>query len=236
MIPALADASPWIWAGLGIAELALPIFLGLLIGLLPSIRPFYEGDRTLWRRFWGTTVATLWITTAVVVLTMSQGGVVPPAVGVRVPDRTFLVWAASLVAGLSVGAIIAGARANGQGPTEQPALFLPYTRSERLLLVLVIAPSSAICEELLYRGYVLTFLQPVMGLWSANLVQSLLFGFHHGGIKQGTMALVARAALGFTLGLIVVRTGTLTAVIAAHFLLDAVLALRPSPSAAAQTV
>jgi uncharacterized protein len=232
MMPSLADASPWIWAGFAVAELALPIFLGLVMEMLPPLRPFFAGDRAHWLRFWMTTLASLWVATGIVVLLMLQGGVGPAMVGLRTPGHTLAVAVSVVIVALALGALIAGARAAGPGPTAHPALFLPHTRGERLLMVLVIAPSAAVCEELLYRGYVLGFLQPTIGLLPANLVQSLLFGFHHGGIRQGTRALVARAAIGCAFGLIATRAGTLTAVIAIHYLFDAALTLRPSPEAA----
>ena len=234
MIPTLATASPWIWAGLAIAEFALPVFLGLVIGLLPSMRPFFAGDRSGCLLFWMTTLAALWITTLVFVALMFQGGVSVGMVGLRVPERTASEIAGAVVATLALGALVLSARTTGAGPAEQPALFLPHARHERLLIVLVIAPSAAVCEEVLYRGFVLAFLQPVIGFWPANLVQSLLFGFHHGGITQGTVALLSRAAIGVVFGGIAASTGTLTAVIAIHFVFDAVLALRPSPEAAAE--
>ena len=79
----------------------------------------------------------------------------------------------------------------------------------------------------MYRGFLLRLLAPAIGSWPANLLQAMLFGFHHGGVRQGWVAFLTRAAIGFVFGLLALRLGHLTAVIAIHYVADAALAVWP---------
>ena len=54
-------------------------------------------------------------------------------------------------------------------------------------MLFAVAPSAALCEEIVYRGLFLVLLKGPLGFWPANLIQSALFGFHHGGLKQGPL-------------------------------------------------
>lgn len=237
MTPNLRDASPVLWAGLSIAALGWPITLGLMIGALPSIRPFFRGDRSLWFAFWRLTVVALWAVAAVVVFLMARAGVTLAMVGAVAPSRAVGLLAGAVVVAIAAAAWVVSARnATADGPTEHGLIFLPHSRRERLFMALVIAPSAALCEELVYRGFVLTLLSSALGFWSANAVQAALFAFHHGGTKQGGPAYLGRACIGLAFGFVAMRTGTLTLVIALHYLLDAALSLRPGRATVAAQV
>jgi membrane protease YdiL (CAAX protease family) len=225
-------ASPWFWSGLAVAAFACPIFLGLLSGRLPWVAPlFRDGSRAAWFPFWGTTAAWLWLTAAAVVLLMARGGVSPGAVGLGRPTGLEAAIALAVAVALAAGGVAVGARSPGPGPTDPEQIIFPHTAAERVSMVLVLAPTAAICEETLYRGFLLVPLTALIGFWPANGLQGLLFAFHHGGHRQPPPAFVMRAAIGFVFGFIALKTGTLLAVMALHFLLDAVLALKPSPAA-----
>ena len=228
MTPTLHDASPALWAGLVVAALSWPIFLGILIGAIPQLRPFFRGDRSRWFAFWCLTVAALWIVAAIVVLLMARGGVVPSTVGAIPPSPTVALTVASVVLLLVAGTLVVSAKQLTPGPTEHGLIFLPHTRPERLFMVLVIAPSAALCEEVIYRGFVLALLASAIGPWAANTVQACLFGFHHGGVRQGWPAFLGRAGIGFAFGFLSIRLGALTLPIVLHYLVDAALALRPT--------
>lgn len=227
----LQQAPPVVWIGLAVAALSWPIFLGVLVGAIPSVRPFFRGDRSRWFTFWWVTVTALWAVAAIVVLLMHRGGVTLDVVGAVVPGRVVGAAGVTVVLLLAATALAVSQNVAGLGPTEHGQIFLPHTRAERLFMVLVIAPSAALCEEAVYRGFLLTLLASAIGPWPANIVQAFLFGFHHGGVKQGWIALVSRAAVGFVFGLLAIQLGTLTLVIVLHYLVDAALAVRPSRSA-----
>jgi sodium transport system permease protein len=79
--------------------------------------------------------------------------------------------------------------------------------------ILVMALAPAICEELAFRGFILSGLRRLGGNWPAIALSSALFGLAHGVIQQSASA----ALLGLVLGYVVVRGGSLWPAIALHF-------------------
>lgn len=71
------------------------------------------------------------------------------------------------------------------------------------LLVLAITP--AICEELAFRGFILSGLRHLGHKWAAIVVASLFFGAVHGLVQQSLSA----CAVGIAIGYIAVQTGSL---------------------------
>jgi membrane protease YdiL (CAAX protease family) len=228
MMPHLPKMSPVLWAGLAVAALSWPIFLGFLGGLLPSVRPFFRGDRSRWFTFWRVTVVALWVVAATVVALMRSGGVTLRTVNAVPPNAMTLLIVLVALLLLIAAALAASARDGGPAPTGHGTIFLPHTRRERLFMLLVIAPSAALCEEVVYRGFLLVLLAPLIGSWPANAVQASLFGFHHGGVRQGVMPFLARTGIGVVFGFMAMRMGSLSLVVAIHYLLDAAFAVAPS--------
>src|SRR5580765_4922064 len=84
---------------------------------------------------------------------------------------------------------------------------IPHTPGEYRLFV-PLAVTAGICEEFLFRGYLVWVLQLVMGLYPAAAVSMVAFGLAHGyqggkfgfrafgaGVVLGVMALVTRSLL-----------------------------------------
>jgi membrane protease YdiL (CAAX protease family) len=132
---------------------------------------------------------------------------------------TLLLTAASLAA---LGVVLLLER-HGWWPEEPELvrLLMPQTRREKLLAVLMLAPTAAICEEFLYRGYLLAqfsrWFEPVPWAWIGS---SLAFGLAHA--YQGFTGMVRAALLGGLLAYPVVHLGSLYPAMAAHFVIDAV--------------
>jgi len=100
-------------------------------------------------------------------------------------------------------------------------LLIPRTRRERLLAIVLLAPTAALCEEFIYRGYLLHQLLA----WGISVPwavagSSVAFGMAHA--YQGLNGMARAALLGGLLALPLVRLGSLYPSIAAHFLIDAV--------------
>ena len=72
-----------------------------------------------------------------------------------------------------------------------------------MLLLMAVLP--AICEELAFRGFILSGLRHMGHKWRAILVSSLLFGVAHGVVQQSVMAVL----FGMILGYLAVQTGSL---------------------------
>lgn len=81
-----------------------------------------------------------------------------------------------------------------------------------LAIIAVIAIVPAICEEVAFRGFILSGFQAIRGRWTAILASALLFGIAHGILQQSIMA----ALVGVVLGIISVQTRSLLPCIAYH--------------------
>jgi membrane protease YdiL (CAAX protease family) len=97
------------------------------------------------------------------------------------------------------------------------SLVLPHEAAE-LPAWCVMAMSAGFCEELLFRGFLIWLLQPVLGLWPAAIVSLALFAAAHA--YQGVAGMVRTALLGAGLTLIVFLTHSLWPAIALHAVLD----------------
>jgi sodium transport system permease protein len=81
-----------------------------------------------------------------------------------------------------------------------------------LAIIAVIAIVPAICEELAFRGFILSGLQSIRGRWTAIFLSAAFFGIAHGILQQSIMATL----VGIVLGIISVQTRSLFPCIAYH--------------------
>ncbi len=81
-----------------------------------------------------------------------------------------------------------------------------------LAIIAVIAIAPAFCEELAFRGFILSGLQSIRGRWTAILASAMLFGIAHGILQQSIMATL----VGVVLGIIAVQTRSILPCIAFH--------------------
>ncbi len=79
-------------------------------------------------------------------------------------------------------------------------------------MLLVIAVLPAICEELAFRGFMLSGLRHVGHKWTAIIVSSLFFASTHAIFQQSLVAF----ALGLVLGFVAVQTGSILPAILFH--------------------
>jgi len=81
-----------------------------------------------------------------------------------------------------------------------------------LSLILVLALVPAFCEELAFRGFILSGLRHMGSKWGAIILSSVLFGVTHGLLQQSLTAF----AMGVVIGYVVVQTGSLLPAILFH--------------------
>jgi len=74
-----------------------------------------------------------------------------------------------------------------------------------IAVVLVIGLAPAICEELAFRGFILSGLRRMGSKWTAIVISSLFFGLTHGLLQQS----LAATAVGIAIGYIAVQSGSL---------------------------
>lgn len=144
----------------------------------------------------------------------------------RLPGGWRLVAAAGLVLGaiaLVAGQMAGVARADAESreslrpKLEYAAAILPRTRNERAWFM-ALSATAGLCEELIYRGFVVWALVPWLGLWPAALVSVAGFGVAHAYLgRQG----VVRATLaGAVFAVVVVGLGSLYPAMILHAALD----------------
>jgi membrane protease YdiL (CAAX protease family) len=104
----------------------------------------------------------------------------------------------------------------------QPLYFmLPVTREERSWFFFV-SLSAGICEETIYRGFLINYLMGAptnLNVTLAIVVSSLIFGMGH--IYQGVRGAFGSSVLGFIFALLFVMTGNLALPMLLHALIDA---------------
>jgi len=109
------------------------------------------------------------------------------------------------------------------------SFLLPSTGAERSWWWLLCI-TAGICEELVYRGFLLHYLHIApfdLSLIGALAVASIIFGIGH--LYQGVKPALGTVVLGFALGAVFVVTGSLLIPIIAHAVLDLrVLILLPA--------
>ena len=113
------------------------------------------------------------------------------------------------------------------------AWFLPATWSERRWFAAV-AITAGICEEILFRGFLLSYLHvfPLkLSLTLALFAAAAIFGLQH--LYQGIAGVVQTAVGGLLFGLLFLLTGTLLLPIILHAITDLrMLVILPPPAAA----
>ena len=148
---------------------------------------------------------------------------------------------AGIVAG-TLGFVIARVKANRRGtPTPQdmppprwrkllPDFFalLPVTMHERLLWAAV-AISAGVCEEVVFRGWLLAMLHGHADLGGMRLilVAAIVFGLAH--VYQGATGVILTAFAGAFFCVLYIATGSLLVPILLHSLVDIRFAFLPAP-------
>ena len=144
---------------------------------------------------------------------------------------SFLKWTAVLV-GISVAGLglVLLLERRGWWPeeAEMVRLLMPQNARERLWSLLGLAPTAGLCEEFLYRGFLLAEVTAWFhsAAWGV-VISSAAFGLAHS--YQGVNGMVRAGLLGALLAWPVVHTGSLFPSMTAHFLIDAVALLWLGP-------
>jgi uncharacterized protein len=132
--------------------------------------------------------------------------------------RGFLLYLGGLVVMLSIGLVIRPSHPSYQRAVVQA--LLPHSFPE-LALWLLVSLAAGVCEEFVFRGYLLQQLSR----WFGSPVPAIgasaaLFGCMH--LYEGMGPVIEIVGLGVLYGIFAVRDGNLRRVMAAHFFLDAI--------------
>lgn len=175
-------------------------------------------------------IAWLWTASIVAWWLVRPGFFFPLELSAR-PSRLSGAAARSGMAGLWLGLLSAlflpvalswrsaKMRATLRHAMESFAFFLPATAAERALFA-VVAITAGICEETLYRGYLIHYFTGhwQLALPAALVLSSCAFGVGHE--YQGIRGILLTALLGGGLALLYIATGSLAWPMVVHALID----------------
>jgi sodium transport system permease protein len=143
------------------------------------------------------------------------------------PARTLLLDRFSWKVGLGVpGAVLLAVAIHPLAITAQSIVVRLYPIGDQLKaleglfqfvpgfwqMVLLVAVVPAICEELAFRGFILSGLRHMGHKWRAIIVAALFFGMTHALVQQSIIACL----VGVVIGYLAVQTGSLLPCIAFH--------------------
>jgi membrane protease YdiL (CAAX protease family) len=207
-----------------IVGLALPIFAAVMARRAKHERLTTEEKL---RIYWGNSV-NIWFLTAVVAGAWTFGERGLDDLGVRSPiwspAATWLVVAFTAWMALDVQLQLRNAaqreRLRARWRADTP--FMPETRKELLHFALMTI-SAGICEELLFRGFLIRYLEELLGTGSiaraaAVGLPALVFGLAHS--YQGAARAAKIVVLAVAFGVLLVLTSSILVPMALHAALD----------------
>lgn len=213
---------------------ALALLVGVVLPLLAVLRGQRQLEGIEWDTptkigmYWGNSLS-LWLMAAAVGGVTWHAGRTGAALGLAPPGTDGLGWGVGVAAalllayGLDVGRQLAPGRIEAtRRRWRRDTPFMPGTGRE-LAHYGVLALSAGVCEEIVFRGYLVPYLGAFTGTSTAGLalavtVPALVFGFAHRYQGPAAMAKVFVGALGF--GALLLLTASLWIPIALHVAID----------------
>ena len=94
---------------------------------------------------------------------------------------------------------------------------LPHDRRE-MSWWRALSVTAGICEEVVYRGFLIAVLAAAMNTWAAVLLAAFIFGLNHA--YQGPKGILKTGLVGLVLGGLFALTGSLWAPMLVHVVMD----------------
>ncbi len=221
---------------------AWPVY-ELLVGWPQLVRDVERGDPMARRRAYQETIALQWLfVAATMAITLAMGRSLD-TVGLHVPEG----WRLWLGVGLPLAYTVLGVAQLRQLAAKPEALVALRTQLTPLKALLAhtrlewrwftpLAVTAGICEELLFRGYLVWVLGAWLGVWVAASISVVSFGLAHAyqGRQFGVRAFLA----GVVMGALALATGSVLPGMVLHAVVDLTggyagyLALRAEPARA----
>jgi len=189
------------------------------------VRAVERGDPDARSRAYSRTILEQWVLAAVVIaLTLAHGRSFA-TLGLRGLEG-WRLWLGVALPVAYLLLIVQQSRALAAKPETRARLktkleplraLIPYT-SREIRLFIPLSITAGICEELLFRGYLVWVLQSWIGLWPAAIASMGVFGLGHAyqGAKFGIRAFWA----GVGMGLLAIATGSIVPGMVLHALID----------------
>jgi membrane protease YdiL (CAAX protease family) len=175
---------------------------------------------------YASTIAFQWLAASLILWRTSVHGIRPAQLGFSIPNPRVTIAAAIVLSTLILLNQIFSLRRIAASPSEMkgilPQLALkvfPQDDVERLAFFALVA-TVAVCEEIIYRGFV----QFVFQFWSGGIVMVGVIGsaafFALAHLYQGLRGLASTSLIGLLFSGIRAWTGSLLAPLIAHFVAD----------------
>ncbi len=216
--------SPWsrgllVWLVFGV-----PVIQALLVSKLPDLRLMAGGDSSAWWRLALVTVVVQWSFFGVMVGVIHRDGLELVGLGFRnarwrlhaVVFAIVFISFSGVVAARHVGLYVPPTVEGGSAAVRA---FLPTTTGQSVFWLLL-ALTAAVCEESLYRGFLITYLRKILQgrAWIAVLVSAAVFALAHQGWAQSGAEFAGRTLLGVVMGGLYVWRKNLFLPILLHFM------------------
>ncbi|HEY6195561.1 MAG TPA: CPBP family intramembrane glutamic endopeptidase [Candidatus Eisenbacteria bacterium] len=190
------------------------------------VRAVDAGDPGARLRAYTRTLVEEWLLAAAVVAVMLGAGRSLGVLNLAAPHGWRLVFGAALPLAYLVLIVVQGRALAGRTESlaklrkrlEPLRALVPHTAAEFRLFV-PLSVTAGICEEFLFRGYLVWVLRAWIGLYPAAAASMVLFGLAHAyqGVSFGVRAFFA----GVAMGVLALVTGSLLPGMALHALIDA---------------
>lgn len=173
---------------------------------------------------YASTIAFQWLTVGVILWRAASHGIQPVEMGLAIP-HVELTWTVSVLLSLLILVNqILSLRRFTTHPKEMRGLIphlalkvFPQDTVERLVF-LALASTVAICEEIIYRGFVQYLIERNAGVITGILGSALFFGLAH--IYQDKRGVGSTVVIGAIFSAIRSWTDSLVPAVIAHFLAD----------------
>lgn len=180
---------------------------------------------------YSSTIAVQWLAAAIILWRTTVHGIRPERLGLAVPDPRLIASASIFLSLIVLANQIFSVRRLAAQPREikgvLPELALkifPHTETERLVFIALVT-TVALCEELIYRGFVQSVFQDVSRDMAivGIVVSAAFFALAHA--YQGRRGVISTFAVGVIFATVRWWTGSLVPAALAHFVADLAVGL-----------
>jgi len=212
----------WLVLGLVLIAIAADHFVVWKAFIRQSRVDATSARHTLWLRgallMWAASTLVLWLWISTGVPMSSVGFVLPEGWRLWGPLGAIIAFAALQTSSAVKVAQLPAPSEKLRSQLGRVAAISPRKASE-LPAFFGVSLTAGFCEELLFRGFLIWALQPLVGLWLAAVLSALLFGAAHA--YQGLDGVIRTGLFGLVFTAIVLLTRSLWPAIVLHAVVDA---------------
>jgi membrane protease YdiL (CAAX protease family) len=197
----------------------------------------YSGRAKL--ALYGKIIGRQWLLLAAMLLVLRRHGLSIGDVGERVGDARLTVGVTAVILTIVAVVFAIGRWRVGRAPIrvvaapEESARLLAPAWGREMAVFALVSLTAGICEELLYRGWLVNILHAATGsVWVAVGVATVIFGLGHA--YQGAKGILRTTFIGLQLALLFVYTNSLIPGQALHAAINLVVASLMATAAASR--